>query len=209
MDKKDLLADAEQKLARAQKEYEVQRFVVEHLPNELPVAPSFVYGSAYKAYGGIKFDKISREQAVELMQHLTPVDVVLLKEKGGCTTFMPYAAFDGKAKENQEAIPVAPFTYKHDPYGEHQFTNKINWWVLLGGKLVSVSCDLSASDVRSEVKVKLDHFGREIEKRSYYYNLPEGEQIKWYQATKKTANPVTVYWLDKSVDPSVLLTNHS
>jgi hypothetical protein len=209
MDKKDLLADAEQKLARAQKEHEVQRFIVEHLPDGLPVAPSFVHGTAYKAYGSVKFDKLSREQAVELMTYLVPVEVVLLKEKGGCTTFLPREAYDGKVKENQEVVPVAPFIYRHDPYGEHQATNKITWWTKLGDQLISVGCELSASDARSEVEVKLDHYGGELEKRSYYYNLPDGKQIKWYQATKKAANPVTVYWLDTTVVPSVLLVKPS
>lgn len=207
MDKKDLLADAENKLARAQKEYEVQRFIVEHLPGELPVAPSVVHGSAYKAYGGLKFDKINREQVIELMRFLVPVDVVLVKEKGGCTTFIPRDAFDGKVKENQEVTAVAPFTYRHDPYGEHQFTNKIAWWVRLDSKLVSVSCELPAQDSRSEVKVKLDPYGRELERRSHYYNLPTGEQVRWYQATRKTAQPVTVYWLDPEADAKVLLDN--
>lgn len=192
-----LISDAEKKLARETAELNVKRKMVAALPAGLVLQPKVLHGSGYKCDGGLTFAMTERQQAVELLAQLPPAASVLLRERGGCTTFMPIERFDGKVNNNQTVTDVDGVTFRCEGYGGGYTSESFHWWTQLDDQLIHIKVEhprTAAGGVRISAWHARDPRGNITQRRWSFDGVPQGQVIDWYTSTDTDPGAITVHW---------------
>ncbi len=171
----------------------VKRALCEALPAGMPLAPDAVKvgDQVYKGDAEMSFSVTSRAQALELMETLPGLPVLMVK--GGCTTFIPEESFieDGRGAK---VVPVGDVVYRFSTWcGSLQ--EEYCWWTRLAGKLVNIKAH-TRKGAQPEAQARghsRDISPTEVETIWEYSRLPSGEVMRWYGGNRTTVAPLTVH----------------
>lgn len=194
-DAEAMLARAAEQLARQTRELDIKKRVVALVPRTLPLPVRSVSASGYKCDAGLGFEVTTREEALALMQALPAVPAVLLRQRGGTSSFMPAERFAGPLKTGQTCTAVAPFIFSVDGYGGGYTKEETFWWTRLGELLVKVSAQVRRDRVGTVTirAARVSDFDTRL--KFTYEGMPPAECIYWSPGDKRDPGEVTAYWL--------------
>ena len=201
----DILADAEALVTKANlrlekelQELECKKQMVANLPLGLPLPLKSLHGFGYHCVGQLVFEMTDRTQLESLLEKLPPVETIFLQQKGGCSTFLPLASFDGILKEKQTSTPVYGVKFDVNGYGPGHINEEFNWWTQLGDQLVKISLKMkSGTASSSHLVANHDPDSKSRQFVSWIFSgLPDGTPVYWGHFSAPVPGSITVYWPD-------------
>lgn len=164
--------------------------------NALPanVVPERITTTASNADAWMHFSG-TRSSLPELYKALPGLPAV--KVKDSCTWFQPLERL--REKDHDNAVHVAPYTFKVDKVADYPATAKAEWWTKLADLVVKITVELKGDRATYTQKQIRDHAGRLIDTIWTLSNIPTGNKITWW-AEAKQAKPITIFWYDSETE---------